>query len=112
MNPHCASFILIFYYKQNIHSESQKFLWDGSGVHSPLCLCILSSDESVFLHSYLPFYNRALSLAPEEDSIKGKQEGFWLYNVCRNLRHYKRIRFIIFAENVCILPILYSTPLN
>ena len=114
MNSHCAnSFNIILYAKYQFKSPEIIFSGMGGRVYSPGCLCILSSNESsVFLHSYdLP--------ATEPGAWLQRKILFKVNNAASGCTMsaeisdiIKEFIFIVFAEDVCILPILHSTPLN
>ena len=114
MNSHCAnSFNIILHAKYQFKSPEIILSGMGGRVYSPGCLCILSSNESsLFLHSYdLP--------ATEPGAWLQRKILFKVNNAASGCTMsaeisdiIKEFIFIVFAEDVCILPILHSTPLN
>ena len=116
MNPHCAnSFILILYYKQNIHSRVQKLFSLGWEVeYTAHCACAFWVPMNLLYfstHTY-PSTTELWAWLQRKILLKVNRMASGCTMSAEISGIIKEFVFIIFAENVCILPILYSTPLN
>ena len=116
MNSHCAnSFILILYYKQNIHSRVQKLFSLGWEVeYTAQCACAFWVPMNLLYfstHTY-PLTTELWAWLQRKILLKVNSVASGCTMSAEISDIMKEFVFIIFAEDVCILPILHSTPLN